>query len=182
MDVMTPEQRSRTMSMIRSSGSKIERKLALSLWHQGYHYRKNDKSVFGKPDLTFKKHRIAIFVDSEFWHGKNWKEQRSRIKTNVDFWRKKIERNIQRDKEVNEHLERTGWTVIRFWGKQIEKELEECLETIRRAVEQAMLNETRKVVPRIRRASQTRRSYQAEEHGLVAAEPENPGYDRQSSE
>ncbi len=118
------------MKAVKSKGSKIENLLMKSLWHKGYRYRKNDKTVFGKPDLVFKSLKIAVFCDSEFWHGKNWESKKYEHKSNQDFWYKKIERNIERDKEVNFELEKSGWKVIRFWGKEIEKNLELCTETI----------------------------------------------------
>ena len=135
MDHLSPEQRSRNMKAVKSSGSKIERTLAKALWHKGYRYRKNDKRFEGKPDLTFYKHKVAIFVDSEFWHGKDWQTAKKRIKTNKEFWVKKIERNIQRDKEVNEVLRSQGWTVLRFWGKEIKKKLEDCISEIEETIE-----------------------------------------------
>ena len=85
MDVHTPEQRSKNMRAIKAPGTKDEVRLAKALWHLGYRYRKNDKSVFGKPDLTFKKRKVAIFVDSEFFHGKDWETQKFRIKSNQEF-------------------------------------------------------------------------------------------------
>jgi DNA mismatch endonuclease Vsr len=72
MDRLTAEQRRKNMQAIKSSGSKIETSLAKALHAQGLRYRKNDSTVFGKPDITFKKYKLAIFVDSEFWHGKDW--------------------------------------------------------------------------------------------------------------
>ena len=83
------------MQAVKSKGSKIETLLAKELWKRGHRYRKNNKSVYGKPDLTFKKHKIAIFVDSEFWHGKEWEVRKKDHKSNKDFWHKKIERNIE---------------------------------------------------------------------------------------
>lgn len=130
MDVHTSSQRSKNMRAIKSTGTKDEVRLAKALWHLGYRYRKNNKSVFGKPDLTFKKYKIAIFVDSEFFHGKEWETQKNRIKSNQAFWHKKIERNMQRDIEVNNYLESKGWKVIRFWSKEVKKDLESCLEKI----------------------------------------------------
>lgn len=91
MDKLTKEQRRKNMQAVKSSGSKIEVMLAKYLFSKGYRYRKNDKTVFGKPDLTFKKYKIAIFIDSEFWHGKNWETRKYDHKTNKDFWYKKIE-------------------------------------------------------------------------------------------
>jgi DNA mismatch endonuclease (patch repair protein) len=130
MDRITPEQRSKTMSAIRSTNTKVEVRLAKALWNLGYRYRKNNRTVFGTPDLTFKKLKIAIFVDSEFFHGKDWEIQKDRVKTNTEFWQKKIERNIQRDIEVNNYLESQNWKVLRFWSEQIEKNLEDCVTKI----------------------------------------------------
>ena len=78
------------MRAVKGSGSKIERMLATALWKRGHRYRKNDKSVVGKPDLTFKRIKVAIFVDSEFWHGKNWKVHKHDHKTNKKYWHEKI--------------------------------------------------------------------------------------------
>jgi len=130
------ELRRKNMQAIKSSGSLIEIKLSKVLWNLGYRYRKNDKTVFGKPDLTFKKYKIAVFADSEFWHGKNWKVRKYDHKTNRKFWIKKIEGNIKRDKAVNKRLKSEGWTVIRFWGNDIEKRIDYCIrkfeETIKK--------------------------------------------------
>ena len=130
MDKLSPDQRRKNMQAVRSTGSKIEVTLAKALYKHNLRYRKNDKSVFGKPDLTFKKYKIAIFVDSEFWHGKDWEKNILAIKSNRDFWVAKIERNIERDKEVNEYLSHEGWTILRFWGKQIQNDLQNCIEII----------------------------------------------------
>ncbi len=130
MDKLTPEQRRKNMQAVRSTGSKIETALAGALFAAGFRYRKNNKSVFGKPDLTFKKLKIAIFADSEFWHGKDWESRKREHKTKKKFWHAKIERNIARDKEVNAELKNRGWTVLRFWGKEIEKNLPACVEKI----------------------------------------------------
>lgn len=121
MDNLTPEQRRKNMQAIKASATKAEVLLAKSLFSKGYRYRKNNKSVFGKPDLTFKKIKLAIFVDGEFWHGKNWEIRKENIKSNREYWIPKIERNISRDKIVNAELKKEGWTVLRFWAKDIEK-------------------------------------------------------------
>ncbi len=107
------------MQAVKSKGSKIETALAKALWSRGYRYRKHNKTVFGRPDFTFKSKKIAIFVDSEFWHGKDWELRKNDHKSNKEFWLKKIERNIERDKEVNSQLASEGGNVIRFWGKDI---------------------------------------------------------------
>ena len=137
MDKLTKEQRRKNMQAVKSKGSKIETLLAKSLWAKGLRYRKNDKSVFGKPDFTFKKYKVAVFCDSEFWHGKDWEEKKLEHKSNIKFWHQKIERNIQRDKEVNEELLKTGWQVIRFWGKEIEKDLVNCVIKIEDKINEA---------------------------------------------
>lgn len=125
------------MQAVKSKGSKIETLLAKALWAKGLRYRKNDISVFGKPDVTFKKYKIAIFCDSEFWHGKDWDKKKHEHKSNIKFWHQKIERNIQRDKEVNEELLKTGWQVIRFWGKEIEEDLVNCVIIIEDKIDEA---------------------------------------------
>ncbi|RYY00740.1 very short patch repair endonuclease [bacterium] len=130
MDNLTPEQRRKNMQAIKSTATKDEIRLAKALWHLGYRYRKNNKKIFGKPDITFSKYKIAIFIDSEFFHGKEWEVQRTRIKSNREYWIPKIERNINRDCQVNEFLRSDNWTVLRFWSKQIQKDLETCLAII----------------------------------------------------
>lgn len=122
------------MQAIKNSGSKIEIKLSKAIWRLGYRYRKNDKTVFGKPDLTFKKYKVAVFADSEFWHGKNWKFRKYDHKTNKKFWINKIEGNIKRDKVVNKRLKKEGWTILRFWGKDIEKNLDKCISIFEKKI------------------------------------------------
>src|SRR6187402_384714 len=134
MDCFSPEQRSKIMSAIRSTNTKDEVRLAKALWHLGYRYRKNNRTVFGTPDLTFKKLKIAIFVDSEFFHGKDWETQKDRIKTNSEYWQKKITRNRQRDVEVNTYLESQNWKVIRFWSREVEKKLGDCIVIIQEEI------------------------------------------------
>lgn len=135
MDKLTVEQRRKNMQAVRSTGSKIETTLAKALWAKGFRYRKNDRSVFGKPDLTFKKYKVAIFVDSEFWHGKDWINKKNDHKTNKEFWHKKIERNIQRDSEVTTVLKKAGWRVLRFWGKDVIKKTDYCINKIEKVLQ-----------------------------------------------
>lgn len=130
MDVLTKEQRSKNMQAIKNKGTKDEILLAKTLWSLGYRYRKNDKKVFGRPDLTFRRHQLAIFVDSEYFHGKDWKTEKYRIKTNREFWWAKIEGNIKRDRQVNERLCQEGWTVLRFWSRELRKNLAYCIVQI----------------------------------------------------
>lgn len=136
MDNHTPEQRRRNMQAVKNKDSKIEMMLRKELWARGLHYRKNDKTVFGHPDLTFKGKKIAVFVDSEFWHGYDWENRKADFKSHQEFWIPKIERNMQRDIEVNEKLKSDGWKVIRFWGKDIKKSVTACADIVERAVKE----------------------------------------------
>ena len=120
---------SKTAKKIKSKDTKIELLLAKAMWAKGLRYRKNCKDVFGKPDFCFKGKKIAIFCDSEFWHGKNFLVG-EKFKTNADFWEAKIKRNIKRDKEVNDKLKSEDWIVLRFWGQEIKKELDNCISVI----------------------------------------------------
>lgn len=130
MDNHTIEQRHKNMQAIKNKDTKIEIQLRKELWSRGIRYRKNVKEVFGKPDIVFKSKKIAVFCDSEFWHGYNWKEKQDEIKSHRDFWIPKIEKNIKRDKEVNAALEAEGWMVLRFWGNEIKKNVEACADLI----------------------------------------------------
>lgn len=124
------------MSAIRSKNTRIEDKLAKALFSRGYRYRRNDKSVFGNPDVTFRGLKIAVFCDSEYFHGKDWNIEKHRIKTNTEFWHKKIEKNMLRDQQVNAELLKNNWKVLRFWGKEIEKNLDLCVGEIIKVIEE----------------------------------------------
>lgn len=130
MDDLTPEQRRKNMQAIRSKDTSIEIALRTALWHRGVRYRKNYKQLPGKPDIVITKHKIAIFCDSDYWHGYDWENRHQKIKSNRDYWIPKIERNMARDKEVNEMLEAQGWIVLRFWEWQIKKRLNECVDVV----------------------------------------------------
>lgn len=120
---------SKTAKKIKSKNTKIELALGKAIWAVGLRYRKHCKDVFGKPDFCFRSKKIAIFCDSEFWHGKKFLDG-ERFKTNTDFWETKIQRNIQRDKQVNDQLLSDGWIVLRFWEKDIQKNIDFCIDTI----------------------------------------------------
>ncbi len=134
MSKKTPEQITKNMKAVKCKGSKIEIMLMKELWSRGLRYRKNVKTVFGKPDIAFIGKKVAVFCDSEFWHGYNWEERKHDFKSHQEFWIPKIERNMERDKEVTAALEADGWTVLRFWGRDIKKNLSECADTIEKAV------------------------------------------------
>ena len=130
----TKEQISYNMKRVKSKDSEIELLLRKELWNRGLRYKKNVKTIFGKPDIVFKGKKIAVFCDSEFWHGFDWENRKDQIKSRRDFWIPKIERNIQRDVEVTEKLTETGWIVLRFWGKDIKKNCTKCADIIEEAV------------------------------------------------
>jgi len=125
----TPE-RSRIMGKIRGKNTKPEMAFRKALWATGYRYRVDYKKLIGKPDVVLKKYRTVIFIDGEYWHGHNWEERKRKVKTNREFWIPKIERNMQRDEEVNKELNRLGYKVFRFWETEIKKELERCLNEV----------------------------------------------------
>lgn len=133
MGKKTKEQISYNMRRVKNKDSEIELLLRHELWHRNLRYQKNVTSILGKPDIVFKGKKIAVFVDSEFWHGFNWSEKKKEIKSNQDFWIAKIERNIQRDEEVNEYLKDNGWLVLRFWGNEIKKDVASCANIIEAA-------------------------------------------------
>lgn len=125
----TPE-RSKIMGKIRGKNTKPELAFRKALWAAGYRYRIDYKKLIGKPDIALKKYKTVIFIDGEYWHGHNWEERKPKIKTNREFWIAKIERNMQRDKEVNLELKKSGYTVFRFWESKIKKELEVCVDQV----------------------------------------------------
>lgn len=131
----TKEQISYNMKRIKNKDSKIELMLRKELWRRGIRYRKNVNGILGKPDIAFIKKKIAVFVDSEFWHGFNWEERKKDFKSNQEFWIPKIERNMERDIEVTKSLEDLGWIVIRFWGNEIKKNVSGCADKIQKVVE-----------------------------------------------
>lgn len=137
MDNKTKEQRSINMRKIKNKDSVIEVTLRKALWNEGIRYRKNWKKLPGKPDIVISKYRIAIFCDSEFFHGKDWRKLKKQLQNsnNSEFWIDKIQRNIKHDREVNKELQDMGWTVLRFWGNDIKKNLDDCVNTIKKIID-----------------------------------------------
>lgn len=125
----TPETRKR-MSKVKLKGGKAETALAKALWQRGYRYRRNDKRLPGSPDIAIRKYRIAVFVDGEFWHGKDWETRKDRLKRNQEYWIEKIEENMARDMRDDQLLIQMGWTPIRFWEKEVMKNLSACIAEI----------------------------------------------------
>ena len=127
---------SATAKKIKSKNTKIELALRKELWKMGYRYRIHDKTMVGTPDIVFRKQKIAIFCDYEFWHGKKYIEGQ-KFKKNILYWESKIKNNIKRDKIVNETLKKEGWTILRFWGEDIIKEREIVIKKIKRSFNEA---------------------------------------------
>lgn len=125
----TPETRSR-MSRVKLKGGKAETLLAKALWQRGYRYRKNDKRLPGSPDIAILRHHIAVFVDGEFWHGKDWQTRKVRLKRNRAYWIEKIEENIARDIRNDRKLREAGWAPIHFWEKDVLRDMSSCVEEV----------------------------------------------------
>lgn len=136
MDNLTKEQRHKNMKNIHSKDTSIELKLRKALWKNGIRYRKNMNQLPGKPDIVITKYKIAIFCDSEFFHGKDWEVLRPRLEqgNNAEYWVKKLKRNMERDDIVNKQLLYEGWTVIRFWGRDIMKDTDQCVKVIQEVI------------------------------------------------
>ena len=130
------EKSHRNMSRIRGKDTNIEVALRKALWAKGYRFRKNFKQLPGRPDIALTKYKIAIFCDSEFFHGKDWDALKVKLEKgkNPDYWVKKIERNIERDREKDMRLRSQGWAVIHFWGKDIEKDIDGCIRVVEETI------------------------------------------------
>lgn len=133
---LSKEQRSRIMSHIHKKDTSIELKLRRALWKNGYRYRKNYSKLPGSPDIVLTKYKIAIFCDSEFFHGKDWEVLKPKLEkgNNSEYWVNKIARNMKRDKEKDQALLFLGWTVIHFWGKEISNNVGECIKAIEETI------------------------------------------------
>ena len=132
----TTRERSELMRKIKSKDTKPEKKLRELLWGLGIRYRKNVKKLPGAPDIVLRRYKLVIFVDGEFWHGYNWEEKKDKIKSNRGFWIPKIERNMQKDKSVDQYYSEKGWAVMRFWEHEIKKEFGACAEQILKYIDE----------------------------------------------
>ncbi|WP_239475822.1 very short patch repair endonuclease [Bacillus licheniformis] len=121
---MSKEKRTKTMKAIRSQ-SKLENIFTKALWKKGYRFRKNSKTLFGKPDISIKKYKIVIFIDSCFWHV--CPLHSNEPKSNQDYWKSKLLRNQQRDKKVNEYYRENGWHIKRIWEHEIKENFDKAI-------------------------------------------------------
>ena len=138
MDNLTPAQRRRNMQNIRSTGTKPEVFIAKSLKLKKIYFSQNVKTIFGKPDFVFRKKRVIVFVDSDFWHGH---PKRCRMpKSNKKYWNNKIKSNKERDRKVNKRLREQRWVVIRLWEHDIKTNLDGCIIKILKALSSSTNN------------------------------------------
>lgn len=126
----TTKKRSKIMSRIRGKNTKPELRFRKALWAKNVRYRVDNSKLPGRPDISIEKYKLAIFIDGDYWHGYNWEERKPKVKTNRDFWIAKIERNMQKDREVNFQLQEMGYTVFRFWESEIKENLDQCLNDV----------------------------------------------------
>lgn len=127
--------------MNRSTDSVCEILLRRLLWKHGFRYRKNLRTLAGKPDIVFVKERVAVFCDGDFWHGRHWHALRRKLRvgSNADYWLRKIDSNRERDRRNTILLRRAGWLVIRLW----ETDIRDCVEAVARHVEQSIIDRRR---------------------------------------
>lgn len=127
---------SKTMKRVKSKDTSIEVVLRKALWKKGIRYRKNYSKLPGKPDIVITKYKIAIFCDSEFFHGKDWEKLKKQLQggNNADYWIQKIQKNRQRDRDNDKQLVYLGWNVLHFWGKDILKNTDECIKSIEETI------------------------------------------------
>lgn len=145
---------SRILSTVTRKNTKCERLFRSALWKKGYRFRKNVDSLPGKPDVVFRKEKVVVFCDGDFWHGWNWREREAKLRTgaNPSYWIGKIERNIQRDKRVNSELAAQGFKVLRFWEHEILSEIEKCVEKVVAVVSQRVKSSLQKRELTVRKA------------------------------
>ena len=119
------------MRRVRAKDTKPEISLRQALWKKGIRYRKNVRTLPGTPDIVLAGRKIAIFVDGDFWHARGHRENPGEeVASNQSFWRAKLARNVERDRDVNEALTEMGWLVLRFWASDVEKDLAGVLAEI----------------------------------------------------
>ncbi|BAC15297.1 very-short-patch-repair endonuclease [Oceanobacillus iheyensis HTE831] len=124
-DIMTKQQRSNNMKAIKSV-SKLESIVSKKLWARGFRFRRNTQNLFGKPDISIKKYKIVIFIDSCFWH--QCPLHANMPKSHTDYWEKKLERNKERDQEVNNYYSDKGWYLKRIWEHEIKNDIDKVIQ------------------------------------------------------
>jgi DNA mismatch endonuclease (patch repair protein) len=133
-DNLTPEQRSYCMSRIKGKDTGLEMRVRSELHRRGFRFRRHVKELPGKPDVVFTKAKVAVFIDGDFWHGYRFPSWEHKVS---DFWKQKINKNRERDRRNHRKLKEMGWTVIRLWQHDLERDFQECIERIIAAVNEA---------------------------------------------
>ena len=131
----SPETAHKIMSAVKSKNTSPEMRLRRALWSEGLRFRVNLKTLKGKPDIVFSRAKLVVFCDGDFWHGHNWvvrglSSLDEELQRYNEFWRAKILRNVERDKEVTKVLEDDGWTVLRIWESTIKSDLDGCVQLV----------------------------------------------------
>ena len=136
------------MSSIPSKGTKPEMLLRKALWRKNLRYRVNYEKLPGRPDIVFTRQRVIIFCDGDFWHGHNWairgfSSMEDELSNYSDYWKAKILRNVERDREIDKTLKLLGWTVLRLWESDIKKDLDSCVRRVQEALFEASLDNSK---------------------------------------
>jgi len=126
-DNLTPEQRKRAMSSVKQKDTDLEKIVRSELHRLRYRFRKNVKELPGKPDVVFRRAKVAVFIDGDFWHGYRLPTWEHKIS---DFWKEKIRKNRKRDQKNFRKLRKDGWRVIRIWQHEIKRDLDSCIAKI----------------------------------------------------
>jgi DNA mismatch endonuclease, patch repair protein len=137
VDMFTKEQRSNNMRAIRSTGSSLESKVTKELWSKGFRFRKNVRKLMGNPDIALQKYKLVIFIDSCFWH--SCPIHGKKPGSNEEYWVKKLQRNVNRDNEVNQYYSKLGWMVLRVWEHELKNDFEGTIMKITDFINQAKL-------------------------------------------
>jgi DNA mismatch endonuclease Vsr len=135
MDNLTKDQRKINMQHIRSKGTIPEKIFAKELRERKIKFSQHLKSLTGKPDFVFRKYKLIVFIDSDFWHGNP--HRCIMPKTNQIYWEHKIQSNKQRDAIVNRTLRKSGWKVLRFWEYDIRKNISRSINRVLNHIEKA---------------------------------------------
>ena len=138
----TDEATSKRMANVKLKRGDAEVLLAKKLWHNGFRYRLNYKKLPGSPDIAILKYHLAVFVDGEFWHGYDWDTKKTKLKRNREYWLQKIEENMKRDVCVDKELIYLGWIPVHFWTREVLKETDECIETIKELAFEIQMQDT----------------------------------------
>ena len=126
----TTRERSRIMAKIKGKDTKSELRFRQELHRAGVRFRVHAPTLPGNPDVSNIRRKFVVFIDGEFWHGYDWESKKQKLKSNREFWIPKIERNMQRDQEVNARHAEMDFKVFRFWEREVKKNLKDCVAQV----------------------------------------------------